>query len=144
MATQTMSVVWVDASGYKGITRINSAAGAGAIVASIIAASNADQLEAWEGTLVVNGAPAPIAASYQPQSARAALAFMCADGTLVTLLVPAPQVGDFLADGQTIDPAAPAVAALITACIGALTNAAGSPATAFVSGTLAPGSTTPL
>lgn len=142
MATQTASVVWVDASGFKGITRINTVAGAASIVAALaLAASNADVLESWEGALAVNGAPAPVAAAYQPQSWRAALTFLCADLTNVVLLVPAPAIADFLADGQSVDPAAAAIASLIAACIGSLCNTAGSPATTFVSGQLLPGAT---
>jgi hypothetical protein len=144
VATQTMSVVWVDASGYRGITRLNSVAGAAAVVAAMVAASNADYQETWEGPLTANGAPAPIAATYQPQSARAAMTFICADLTNLVLLLPAPQLTDFLTDGQSVDPASPAIAALIAACIGVLTNAAGSPVTAFVSGVLMAGATTAL
>jgi hypothetical protein len=127
------SRVWVDGSGGRTITLVRSVAGAAAISAAALAQSNADWAQVWESAVTAN-TPAPATASYPSVALAAALTFVCADGTLAVLKIPAPVVGLFLADGQTVDPVA--AAAVITACVGSLVSSTGSPTTAYVSGVL--------
>jgi len=138
MADQVRSIVWVDAGGFTTITKVRTATGAAAIQSALVGASNADYTQQWEGPLVFNGAPGPSAATYQPANYRAILTFQCTDFSQVDIILPAPQLGDFLADGATIDPASAAIATLITACIGNLESSTGATAASFVAGTLQP------
>jgi hypothetical protein len=144
MADQARSIVWIDAGGFKAITRINTAAGASSIQTALLAASNADWTEEWEGDLNQNSSPSPIAADYQPTVLRAVFSFLCADNSQVDIILPAPMVGNFLADEQTIDPSSITAAAVITACIGNLISTTGSPAVSYIGGKLMQGSRTPL
>jgi len=134
--TQTRSVLYVDAGGAQGISRINSIAGAGAIQTALLAASDADWLQCWEGTLTTNGSPSPVAAQYLPLRPAALIYYLCADTTTAILRIPSPQVGIFLADQVTVDPANAAIVALNAAVIGAMTNEAGSLVTAYQAGRL--------
>lgn len=113
------------------------------ISAAVIAASQADWVSYWESSVSTN-VPAPAGGPYLALSLRAVLSFICADNTTAVVRVPAPSTAMFLADGQTVDPAAPLSAAIITACIGALVSSTGSLATAFISGTLEAGGRQPL
>src|SRR6185369_6032642 len=97
------SRVWIDAAGNRTITLVRSAAGAAAISAAVLNASEADWFQFWESAVTAQ-TPMPIGGSYLPVSLRAALTFICADNTLAVLYVPAPSVTIFLADGQTVDP----------------------------------------
>lgn len=101
---------------------------------------------AWEATsndaLTYSTAGAPRAASNVATSAlyylttdTAVLTFATAvAGTTISLIIPGPKSALFKADGVTIDPAAPLVAALITAAIGTLSTVAGSNAVSFIQG----------
>jgi hypothetical protein len=130
------SVLWVDANGFLRITRINTTTGMAALLLTMLACTNADWLQSWESALATNPAAAPVPAVYQAASQIASLTFVCADGTQTVLQLLAPKLAIFLADGVTVDITNPSVVALATAAIGTLTNTAGSPATALVSGTL--------
>lgn len=134
------STIWVDANGKSTITRLRTGTGAGALMAAVKAASNADFTRWWESTETANGAPSPTAATYQPLLPFAQLQYVCADGTLATVLLPAPVLGNFLADQETINPAAAAIVAITAAATaaGGLVSASGSAATAFVAGKLLP------
>jgi len=144
MALESLSTVWVDAYGQQTITRVNSNGGAGAAAAALYALSNAGIVESWEGARTP-GSPSPTAAAYQSIVDRAALLFLCADNTIMSTIVPAPQLGIFLADGETVDITNAAVATFATAAIASpLTNNAGSPVTTLVNGYRLPGSKSPL
>jgi len=132
----TMSAVWVGFQGETTITRMNTSAGAGALLTASLACSHADKLQTWEGTNVPNATPTPTAGDYSPVSSQAALVFVTAVATQVTLLVPAPLRSIFLADGQTVDTANASVIALVAAAIAALVDSTGNPVIALVSGTL--------
>ena len=136
--TDARSVVWVDAGGAIGITRITSSAGAAATQAAIVAASHTDYVNYWEGTIVPNPTPTPTPGDYSGVQSRANLIFACADGTAYTVQILAPLRSIFMADGTTVDPTNPLVVSLVTAAIAELTNPAGSPVTALVIGTLGP------
>jgi hypothetical protein len=67
----------------------------------------------------------------------ALLYFLCADGSTAILRIPAPQVGIFLADQVSVDPANVLVVALVAAALAApLESASGSAATGFLAGYL--------
>jgi len=137
------STVWVDANGYRSIFRLNSTAGLGTLDADLAALSNASVSEFWESAVTAS-VPAPVAATFQSGADRAALVFTCADGTQTTVIVPAPQLAIFLADGETVDITNAAVATFATNAIALpLTNAAGSAVTALIAGQRLPRARTP-
>lgn len=140
MPDTSMSVIWVDANGKNSITRLRTGTGAAAVLSAILGASNADFTTHWESPETTNPAPAPVAATYQPLQPMAQLLYLCADNTVASVLVPAPRLSVFLADQETINPAAPAVAAITAAAVaaGGLVSASGSPATTLLGGKILP------
>lgn len=100
----------------------------------MLAVSNADFNDYWEGNLVINTTPTVVNATYQAVTAKALLNFMCADGTSAQIAIPAPKLSIFLADGVTVD--ATTIPTLIADCIGNLQSPTGSLATAFLGGFL--------
>lgn len=137
MSDKRASVIWLD---YNGVTRqtiISSLTGAGSIWAAVQACSNAEVLTSWESVLG-NIVGAATAANYQSVKMSAQLVFSTASGSLLRLTIPAPSLSCFLADGVTIDPTNAAIAAVITAAVGSLTDGAGNTAAAYVAGTLQP------
>lgn len=144
-AANVASVLWQDSQGHRSVFRVNAGAAIAPLLAAMAAASNGDWTLYWESAPTSNGAPVYLAAAYPTVADRASLLFQCADGTEVALLLPAPRLSDFLADGQTIDPASVLIAALIAAAIALpFTNAAGSPVVAYTGGTRAPYARIPL
>lgn len=138
------SIVWLDAAGGKTITRVLSGAGLGAAFAPLEALSNAGVQEWWESAVTAPASP-PTNAAFASAADRAALVFVCADNTQTTVIVPAPKLSIFKADGETVDPANVLVVALVTAAIAApIQNPSGSPVTALVAGQRLPRSRTPL
>lgn len=137
---ESRSVVWVDANGKNSITRIRTGTGATALLAAVLAASNGDYQSWWESAETLNGAPAPVAATYQPLQPMAQLLYLCTDLSVATLNVPAPILGLFLADKETVDPASAAAVAITTAALaaGGLVSATASAATALLGGKLLP------
>lgn len=125
-------VVWIDFNGRTRLTLINTAAGAAGVQAALLAQSNADVLNSEDGALTVNAAPAPAAAVYQNVGDSAALTFQDAGGTLTVLQLPAPKLGVFMADGETVNPAA--IAAIITSVVGTVETSSGGLVTAYVGG----------
>ena len=113
---------------------VRSTAGAAGIQAQLLAVSNADFLNWWEGPVNINGAPAPTAAPNQNVNTQATLVFLCNDGTQVKLALPAPKAAIFLADGVTVNAAS--IAALIAACIGTLVSQSGGVAVSYLAGLL--------
>lgn len=137
MAIESRSVVWVDGAAGSTITRINSDGGAAGIQAAMLPCMNADYLQFWESPLLVNGSPLPTVAEYQSVTQRATLLFSTtAAGILVRLVLIAPKIGIFLADGRTVDLSNADVTALATVCVGTLSTESGDLATALVAGYL--------
>lgn len=132
MADQTMSVVWIGAGTGLTINRIRTATGASTILAALLALSNADELNTWEGDLTVNSTPVPVNAQYPGLQQVANLVFLCADGTTAQIRLPAPKIGIMLADGVTVD--ASMITTLIADCVGNLQSPTGSLAVSFLSG----------
>jgi len=132
MADQTMSVVWIGAGTGLTINRIRTATGASTILGALLALSNADELNTWEGDLTVNSTPVPVNAQYPGLQQVANLVFLCADGTTAQIRLPAPKIGIMLADGVTVD--ASMITTLIADCVGNLQSPTGSLAVSFLSG----------
>jgi len=131
------SSVWLDARGYTRISLIRSNTGAGGIEAAIQASVNAGLLECWEGPQTLS-VPAPAAATYESGLQIARLAYLCGDGTVAVLLLPAPKLAIMLADQVTVDSSNALVAAITAAAVGHLESASGSLAVSYLSGTLGP------
>lgn len=128
------SVIWVPAGPQSTITLIRTDTGGAALQAAILNHSNADFLNEWEGTLNINLAPAPVSAPYPNVSQQARLVYRCADGTNAELVIPAPKLGIFLADGVTVD--VTTIPDIQAAAIGHLLSSSLSPANLFLSGLL--------
>lgn len=135
MADQ-MWVVWVDANGQQTVTSINTSLGAGSILAALEALSNATPKTTAEGSLIVPGT-LPTAADYISVRQVAKLTYTDGAGSFAVLSIPAPTLGIFGTDGDSIDPTA--VASVTLVAIGNLLAGSGNPVTAFVSGVLLPG-----
>ena len=134
MSNVNRSVLWVDGAGGSTITLLRAVTSAAAIEAALLGVSNADWFNAWEGPLLINLAPSPVIAPYQSVSQRAALLFLCADGTTARVDLIAPQLGIFLADGVTVD--STTIGGVIAACVGTALSATLSPAVSFLGGFL--------
>lgn len=133
MATQRATNQWIDVNGGTRLTTITTSAGEAAVVAALVAKSNADVLASWEGPLTINGAPVVAAATYQSTRDAATLTFKLVTSDLVKILLPAPQAGIFFADGETVNPAA--IAAIIAAVIANVVDESGNAVASFVGGT---------
>jgi hypothetical protein len=133
--TWSTSTLWVDAAAGQTIYRVRTSSGIGAILPAIVAASNADWLQCWEGPESTN-TPVPTAAQYLPTKPAALLYFLCGDGSTAILRIPSPQVGIFLADQVTVDPTNALVITLVAACVGSLQSASGSTAVSLQAGVL--------
>lgn len=134
MANVNRSVLWVDAAGGSTISLIRAVTSAASIETELLAVSNADWFNEWEGTLNINLTPSPVAAEYQSVSQQATLVFLCADNTTARVNLIAPKLSIFMADGVTVDPTT--ITSLIAACVGTLLSATLSPAVAFQNGIL--------
>lgn len=141
--TFATSVVWVDATGQRTITRVNTTTGL-TFLSYMQAAMKGNYAQSWESVVTNNATPTTNTGAYQSVADRAALLFNCVDGTVVTLVLVSPTLACFMADGETIDPTSTPIAALVANAIGVLTNQSGSPATAFIAGYLLPRTRTPL
>jgi|SRR5882672_4655982 len=132
--SQTRSTVWIDAAGMTVQTIMSTTAGGAGIEADLLALSNASRLNEWEGA--PGGASgSPAAAVYEAVADYALLQWVCVDGTIVSLKLPAPLSSIFLADGQTVDVANAGVVTLDAAVVGSLLSASGSAAAALLGGT---------
>jgi len=133
VALTRRSIVWVDANGFTRQTLPVGNATLAGLQAALLAKSNADLANEFEGVLTVNTTPAPVAAALQSVLDAAMLTFSTTSSSLVTVTLPAPIASIFFADGETVDPAQ--IAAIIAAVVGTVQTVGGSTATAFVSGT---------
>lgn len=134
MSVERMSIIWVDAGGRSTITAIRTSTGASGILSAILADSNGDFLNKWEGTETVNATPTALDLQYPSIMQQAILSFLASDGTIARVSIPAPNISIFLADGQTVDPTA--IGGIITACVGTLAAPSQALATSFIGGFL--------
>jgi len=124
-------MVWVDANGFTRLTLVNGTSPLSGVQSALLAQSNADVLNAVEGTLNAF-TPAPPGGTYRTVGDAAILTFTDASGSLVDITLPAPLSSIFLADTVTVD--STAIAAIIAAVVGTVTTANGGVTTAFVGG----------
>lgn len=122
----------MDAQGRTRQTILRGNATLAGVEAALQGLSNADVTQSWEATPTINGAPAPVAATYVAVGDYAALVYEDAGGSLVYITLPAPQAGIFLADGVTADPVAIATAS--AAIIGTVLTGSGLAAATYRGG----------
>lgn len=132
MPTQRMSVVWADASGRTRTSFLTTSAGGSAVRAELVAVSNADWLQTWEGDLDAQ-VPAPAGGVYADVADTATLLFQTAAGAIVKVTLPAPDASIFLADGETVDPGE--ITALISQVLASAVTADGTALDSYVGGT---------
>lgn len=132
MAQDMQSVIWVDANGFTRLTTFNNDGNPALVNAEMVAVSNADHERAWDGPLVVSSSPAVTAAVYQSVQDAAILSFQDSAGSIVKITLPAPQLGIFAADLQTVDPTQ--IASLIAAVIAHVLSNAGLPVVSYLGG----------
>lgn len=137
MADKAASVIWLDANGVTRQTILKSLTGAGAIWAACQAASNAEVQTTWESVLGATVGSTTVA-NYQSNKMSCRLIYQTASGGSLYITLPAPQLGIFLSDGVTVDPANGLVIAINTAAIGLLSDGAGNVAVSYVGGLLNP------
>lgn len=133
--TRVVGAVWGDATGRSRLTILRGSTNPCTVLAALQPLSNAGILWNWDGPL--DGAIGlAVAAEYEGVKQWAQLVFQTATGGLIRVTLPAPHVGIFKADKQTVDPVA--IAAFIAAAIGQLADQNGNVATAYIGGTLEP------
>jgi hypothetical protein len=133
MADTSRSTVWVDVNGRTRQTILRGNATLAGVQAALAAISYAVPQRVWEGpTSFPAGTAVP--GTYQNVADYAQLVYQDAGGDLVYITLPACAAAIFLADGETVDPANAAIAALNAAVIGTVLTAAGGVVTAYVGG----------
>lgn len=137
---QTMVLKWVDENGGTRTqtisTQANPAPSFGAAAALTTAMQAASDCGLWLAKLapvsVIDGAPAD--GPYKTVHDVALMIFRTSAGTTIRITVPGPKAAMFLPDLQTVDPASALASAIISAVLGAISDANGNPATTYVSG----------
>jgi hypothetical protein len=132
MVDTSRSSVWVDSGGRTRQTILRGNATLAPVEAALITVSNADTQRCWEGPTQVNATPATTNATYPTVADYAVLIYQDAGGDLVYITLVAPQSSIFMADQETVNPAA--IAAVSTAVIGLVTTGGGGVVTAYVGG----------
>lgn len=134
MAIESRSTIWTDHAGRQTILRTVTNGGAGGIQSALLAQSNGDFLEFWESVLTINATPTTVNAAYPGITQQAVLTFLCSDGSIARVRLPAPKLGIFLPDGQSVD--STMIGAIIAACVGVLASPSNATATSFLGGFL--------
>jgi hypothetical protein len=106
MATNTLSMIWVDANGFTRLTTFNHDGTSSGIIGQMLALINAWTQKSWSGLLNVTPTPTPSTGVYQSVQDAAVLSYQSASGAIAKLVLPAPLLSTFAADQQTVDPAA--------------------------------------
>ena len=129
----TRSTIWVDFQGNTQQTIMSTSTGASSIETAVLNASHASRKTEWEGT--PGGASGTaVNAVYVSVYDYALIEYTCADGTTVSLAVPAPRAAVFTADGESVNNSNSFVTAITTAVVGNLLSASGSAASAILGG----------
>lgn len=131
MADQEAGVIWADANGSTRLLTIKTLAGWASIRAQMLLKSNGGDQMWWQGPIQNPASPVAVGV-FQSVQDGALLSFQTASGSIIKLLLPAPQLGIFMADHQTVDPAQ--IVALIASCIGSLSDGAGNAAISYIGG----------
>lgn len=142
---QRAFLIWRD---YNGITRqtvLTTVAGSAGIQAVLQPCSWAQIYQGVESA-IAGPLGVPVAEPYQSVKTSVQLTFQTAAGSILKVTIPAPilssggvPTGFFLADDMTVDPTNAFASALISACIGSLSDAAGNTAAVYIGGTFQPG-----
>lgn len=132
MSAQKRQIVWIDLQGKTTATIPCADPDNSSIMAALQNHSGADVFSWFEGPANFL-TPAPSGVEFAGVTDVARLVFTDASGSLVTLALPAPNLGIFEADTSTVDPST--ITDIITACVGSLCSAAGGLVTAYVAGT---------
>jgi hypothetical protein len=135
MSDRAVGAVWADFTGRTRLTIIKAATNPCTILTKLQGHSNAGVLYNWDGPLDA-AIGTSTAAIFQAANQAATLVFETGVGSLLRVTLPAPDASIFLPDGKTVDAAA--IADVIAACVGELSDGAGNVATGFVGGFLAP------
>lgn len=135
MAVDAWYMEWTDTAGgfYRNRFYVAHGGSGATVVADIQSASNAGLAQHSSGQVTFDS-NAPVDQQYPTMVQIAQLLFRCADGTVVPLVIPAPQDTVFLSDGFRVDPTA--VSTLIADVISHVTNQLGSPVTTYLQGSL--------
>lgn len=136
-STMRMCVIWQDGFGKTTLISYNGVVSMGNFLAAADGCSNAIPVQTWEGPL--NNIPpfAPTVGIYQSCLDAARLVFVDAKGNRTQVIVPAPILGMFMADGKTVNPAYPLLASVIVAAVSELiVPTSGLPVVAFLGGSL--------
>lgn len=133
MADTWTSAVWIDFNGRSRQTIVKTTGGLAPVIPSLQAASLAALAQFWESPLVMSTATST-PGTYQTVGDTARLLFQTTAGTIVRITLPAPNLSIFMADGITVDPTNPLVAAIIAAVIANCTDGSGHACVAYVGG----------
>ena len=135
MSDHAVAGVFIDATGRTRMQVIKALTNPCTILNNVQALSNAAVAYNFDGPIDPQIGTST-AAMYQPAQLYANLLFQTAAGTNINLQIISPKASIFLADNVTVDPSA--ITALISACIGQLSDGAGNVAITYLGGALAP------
>jgi hypothetical protein len=137
LAIQRRSVVWNDAQGrtrqtiLRGQESVIIVPTLATVASDLQSLSNGAIQTAWEGDEQASVGTA-VNAQYPVVSDYAVLVYADANGNKIYITLPAPQASVFLADGETVDPAA--IATLSGDVIGLIVTNANMPVVTFIGG----------
>jgi len=130
------SVVWADTFGLRTMTYYYGVNPMESFLTTFATGSNAIPLQSWEGPLTIN-TPSPLAGVYAGVKDYARFTFSDDKGNRANVLLPAPKLAIFLADGKTVNPAYFLVAPFILDVLGNLVAPqSGLPLVKFIGGIL--------
>jgi hypothetical protein len=111
------SVVWGDTFGRTTMQILTCFLSCSVLMSTMQTWSNAQIIQYWEGHFNTYILPTPGAGDFPSVKTYADLIFQDDRGSLGHIIVPAPVIGMFLADTETVDQSNSDVAALITAVL---------------------------
>lgn len=123
--------VWSDTEGRQVLTRLY-ANGSLATLTAALAAQSVGALLYNTESADLSPTQADAGGAYDTNVERAVLLFTDAAGLIVKVLLPMPAASIFLSDNVTVDPTQ--ITSIISAVIGTVLSASGSPATAYKGG----------
>jgi hypothetical protein len=138
MAQRAAAAVWVDTTGRTRLTIVKASTNPCSILNALVAISQGQILQNWDGTLDGTIGAAPVLAQYTGVDQWVQFVFGTGTQQQLRLSLPAPQLGIFLADQQTVDQTNAGVVALVGACVGNLSDGVSSTATGLLSAMLMP------
>lgn len=131
MTTYYRSTIWIDRNGRTRQTILSGNATLTGVVDALLNHSVGGISNGWESTPVTPTAE-PSTGPYGIVADWVQLLFTTAAGSLIRVTLPAPNSNIFFSDDETVDPSA--IADIIAAVVGTLTDSAGNAAIAYISG----------